>query len=195
MYNTYENNQSDGTCANHKQGWELAWPNYNRCLKRNEGEREMRKWIFIGLSTVVLLVGTFLVVNKVSPVGWGWWGNYNTSSGLALKGYDPVAYFNSKQPTQGTSDYSHEWGGVTWQFSSGKNRDLFSNSPDAYAPQYGGFCSFAVSKGFTADISPDAWHIENGKLYVFSDQNVRDSWVASLGEGSLKKSSTNWVKR
>jgi len=155
----------------------------------------MKTWLLIGLSIVVLLVGAFLFIKKVSPVGWGWWGSYNTSSGIALKGYDPVAYFSSEHPVQGNGDHTYDWGDAMWQFSSAENRDLFSSNPESFVPQYGGFCSFAVSKGFTADISPDAWHIENGKLYVFADQNVRDSWVADLGEGSLDKSSANWLKR
>lgn len=155
----------------------------------------MKSRILIGIGVLVVIVGTFSVVKKVSPVGWGWWGTYNMSSGLALKGYDPVAYFDDDQPTQGNSEFVHDWGGATWQFSSVENRDLFSSSPETYAPQFGGFCSFAVSKGFTADISPDAWHVESGKLYVFADKNVRDDWVAGLGEGSLEKSTTNWVKR
>lgn len=155
----------------------------------------MKMWILIGTAVVVILVGAFLVVKKVSPVGWGWWGTYNTSSGLALKGYDPVAYFNDNRPVQGESIYAYDWGGATWHFSSTDNRDLFSGNPESFAPQFGGFCSFAVSKGFTADISPDAWHIDRGKLYVFADRNVRDSWVETLGEGSLEKSSANWLKR
>ena len=71
----------------------------------------------------------------------------------------------------------------------------FAADPEAYAPQFGGFCSFAVSKGFTADISPDAWHVEDGKLYVFADKNVRDDWVATLGEGSLEASTAKWATR
>jgi YHS domain-containing protein len=155
----------------------------------------MKKWLIIGVSVLVLLVGTFMTVKKVSPVGWGWWGDINTSEGVALKGYDPVAYFGIDGPVPGSSDFSQEWGGVTWQFSSSANKDIFAAGPEDYAPQFGGFCSFAVSKGFTADISPDAWHIEDGKLYVFADQNVRDEWVAGLGEGSLEQSSENWSER
>ena len=155
----------------------------------------MKMWVLIGIGVVVVLVATFLVVMKVSPVGWGYWGNYNTSSGIALKGYDPVAYFDDGQPTPGDNQISHEWAGVTWHFSSAENKNQFSSSPESYAPQYGGFCSFAVSKGFTADISPDAWHIENQNLYVFADKNVRDDWVATLSDGSLTKSDANWSKR
>lgn len=155
----------------------------------------MKTWMLIGISAVVILIGAFVVAKKVSPVDWGWWGSYNSSGGVALKGYDPVAYFKISKPVRGSDDHTFEWRGVKWQFSSAENRELFSKSPEIYAPQFGGFCSFAVSKGFTADISPDAWKIEGGKLYVFADQTVRNNWVASLGEGSLKRSEANWAKR
>ncbi len=75
----------------------------------------MKKWLIIGVSVLVLLVGTFMTVKKVSPVGWGWWGDINTSEGVALKGYDPVEYFwhvSSEAPVPGARDYSQEWGGV-----------------------------------------------------------------------------------
>jgi YHS domain-containing protein len=160
-----------------------------------QGDNEMKNKIAIGLGVVVILVGAFMVTNKVSPVGWGWWGDYNASSGTALSGYDPVAYFESEEPTIGNSDHEYDWGGVTWQFSSDENKELFSKNPEDFAPQFGGYCSFAVSKGFTADISPDAWHIEDGKLYVFADQDVRDTWVDELDDGSLERSTENWADR
>lgn len=155
----------------------------------------MKSWILIGIGAVVLLVGSLIVVKRVSPVGWGWWGKYNTSSGIALKGFDPVAYHESNKPTLGSSQYTYEWGGARWEFSSAHNRDLFAQVPEVYAPQFGGFCSFAVSKGFTADVSPDAWHIENGKLYLFSDKNFEKKWIEALGEGSLESSEMNWARR
>lgn len=155
----------------------------------------MKMWILIGVGFVVMLIGAFLVVKKVSPVGWGLWGQYNTSSGVALKGYDPVAYFTGGQPTLGKAEFSYDWGGARWQFFTAENRDLFSSKPESFAPQCGGFCSFAVNKGFTADISPDAWYIDEGKLYVFADKNVRDSWVAGISEGTLATTKSNWAKR
>ena len=155
----------------------------------------MKNKILIGLGVVAVLVATFAVVKKVSPVGWGIWGTYNTSSQVALHGYDPVSYFNNAQPEMGDPQFAFEWGDATWQFTSAESMTLFSADPEAYAPQFGGFCSFAVSKGFTADIMADAWHIEDEKLYVFADENVRDEWVRTIGEGSLEKSTTNWAKR
>jgi YHS domain-containing protein len=155
----------------------------------------MKKWLTIGLVVLVLAIGVFAVTKKVSPVSWGWWGDVNTSSGLALQGYDPVAYFEAGTSTPGDSQFTHDWGGATWQFSSARNRDLFAETPESYSPQFGGFCSFAVSKGVTADISPSAWHIEGGKLYVFADENVRDDWVNAIDEGSIDASEENWSKR
>ena len=123
------------------------------------------------------------------------WGNYNTSSGLALKGYDPVAYAQSATAVPGDTQFSYTWGDATWQFSSADNMALFTQDPESYAPQFGGFCSFAISKGFTADISPDAWHINDGKLYVFMDKKVQAEWVAGITDGTLEFSTANWEKR
>lgn len=155
----------------------------------------MKTWFAIGLLVVILAIGGFATSKKVSPVSWGWWGEVNTSSGLALKGYDAVAYFEVGRPTVGDSQFTYDWSGATWQFASAKNRDLFAGSPESYAPQFGGFCSFAVSKGVTADISPAAWHIDNGSLYLFADENVKMDWVAAIDEGSLKASAENWSRR
>ena len=155
----------------------------------------MKNKILIGLGIVIVLIGTFAAVKKVSPVSWGMWGDNNAASGVALKGYDPVAYFIDGEPILGDPQHTHQWGDVTWQFASDENRVLFSVDPAGFAPQFGGFCSFAVSKGFTADILPEAWHIVDGKLYVFADENVRDEWVTGLDDGSLDKSTENWAQR
>ena len=155
----------------------------------------MKKWLAIGLVVLIVAIGGFAVTKKVSPISWGWWGDVNTISDLALKGYDPVAYFEAGKPMIGDSRYSYKWDGAIWQFSHSINKDRFMKSPESYVPQFGGFCSFAVSKGVTADISPDAWYIDSGKLYLFADQNVRDEWVDKIDEGSLEASVENWSKR
>ncbi len=155
----------------------------------------MKKWLVIGGVVLIVLIGGFAITKKVSPVSWGLWGDVNASSGLALKGYDPVAYFEVGKATVGDSQFSYEWSGANWQFSSAANRDLFAQSPENYAPQFGGFCSFAVSKGVTADISPNAWHISDGALYLFADEKVKEDWVATIDDGSMKASADNWSKR
>jgi hypothetical protein len=155
----------------------------------------MKKWVIGVVAVLVVVVGTFAGVKKVSPLSWGMWGNYNTSAGLALQGYDPVAYIQDGKATPGDSQFSTDWSDATWQFASADNRAIFELDPEAYAPQFGGFCSFAASKGFTADISPDAWHVAGGKLYVFADQDVQAEWVAGIDVGTLEASTTNWEKR
>ena len=153
------------------------------------------KYVAIVVGVLVVGVLGFMTINKVSPVSWGWWGTTNTTSGVALQGYDPVAYFESGRATEGDSQISYDYQEATWHFVSDANKALFVENPARYAPQFGGFCAFAVSKGFTAKPTPDAWHIENDRLYVFADQNVRDDWVAMLAEGSLDSSTMNWAKR
>ena len=153
------------------------------------------KYAVITISVIVVLVVTFATIKKVSPVSWGWWGTTNTSSGVALRGYDPVAYFDTGEAQPGASEFAHQWADATWQFASQENRERFAADPAAYAPQFGGFCSFAVSKGFTADSDPQAWVIHNDRLYVFADTNVRDDWVAGLENGSLAASEAAWQKR
>ena len=155
----------------------------------------MKIRIMIIMSAVLILIGVFAVVNRVSPVSWGMWGAYNTSSDIAIQGYDPVAYFVDGQPTMGDEQYTQQWGDASWQFASAENKALFAKDPMSFAPQFGGFCAFAVGKGFTADISPEAWHIEDGNLYLFADKKVRDEWVAGLDDGSLEGSTENWAQR
>jgi hypothetical protein len=153
------------------------------------------KYVYTGIIVIVVLVASFMTVKKVSPVGWGWWGTTNVSAGVALKGSDPVAYFETASTVAGDPAHSYEWADATWQFSSAENRELFAADPARYAPQFGSFCAFAMSKGFTADIDPEAWHIETDQLYVFADQSVRDDWVAGLASGTLTASEENWKKR
>jgi hypothetical protein len=75
---------------------------------RNIRGRKM-KYVYIAIAVIVVIVGAFSTVKKVSPVAWGWWGATNTSSGVALKGYDPVAYFQASAPVQGRDEFSYAW--------------------------------------------------------------------------------------
>lgn len=147
------------------------------------------------VAVLLVLVVTFATVKRVSPLSWGLWGTTNTNSGIALEGFDAVSYFSDSGPTQGGVEFSYDFADAQWQFSTAENRDLFAADPEKYAPEFGGFCAFAASKGFTAHPAPEAWHVENGRLYVFADENVRDEWVAGLPDGSLDRSEENWAKR
>lgn len=113
--------------------------------------------------------------------------------GLALKGADPVAYFTDSAYVQGDAAYSHEWNGATWHFASAENRDLFAGEPEKYAPQYGGYCAWAVSQGNTAAVDPEAWEIVDGKLYLNYNQKVKDRWAADI-PGNIEKAEQNWPR-
>lgn len=97
--------------------------------------------------------------------------------GLALKGYDPVSYFVSNGPRMGEARFQHHWDGATWYFASQDNLDRFIDNPQQYAPQFGGFCAFALSKGQLADSDPQAWSIINDKLYLNYNKQVRSMWL------------------
>jgi hypothetical protein len=87
---------------------------------------------------------------------------------LAIKGYDPVAYFTEGKPTRGVPEIEEfEWGGLRYRFSSAEHRELFKAKPERYAPQFGNFCAMALSKGELVEADPENWLISDGKLYVF----------------------------
>lgn len=112
-------------------------------------------------------------------------------SGLAIRGTDPVAYFTQGGPVAGSSEYIYTWNDATWQFASAENRDLFIANPDQYAPQYGGFCSWAVSQGHTASIDPNAWRIVDDKLYLNYSKGVQRTWERDV-PGNISKADANW---
>jgi YHS domain-containing protein len=114
-----------------------------------------------------------------------------TLFGVAIKGYDPVAYFTSAKPTKGSSDHTFEWNGAKWHFASAANKDLFAAAPEKYAPQYGGYCAWAVSNGYTAPIDPDAWKIVEGKLYLNYNAEVRTKWQQDV-PGNIQKADKHW---
>ena len=96
---------------------------------------------------------------------------------VAIKGYDPVAYFTQNQALEGSAKFSYRWLGATWYFTSAENRDSFVSNPVKYAPQYGGHCADGVSFGtITTNIDPKAWRIIEGKLYLSYDPGAADGF-------------------
>lgn len=116
-----------------------------------------------------------------------------TQQGLALRGYDAVAYFAVDKAIEGSPRYEYVWQGAKWLFSSVENLEKFKAAPETYAPQFGGYCSFAVSNGYTADGDPNAWKIVDGKLYLNYSPEVRTLWEKEQSE-RIKKGEHNWVE-
>ena len=113
------------------------------------------------------------------------------SSGLALQGYDPVAYFTDKQPVRGKAEFTARHEGATYRFASAASRDAFAAAPAKYAPQYGGYCAFGLASGYKAPIEPDAWTVVDGKLYLNYNRSVRSRWSTDI-PGFVRKADANW---
>ena len=122
--------------------------------------------------------------DKVAPVN-------QDRAGLALQGYDPVAYFQAGQPARGDAKFSHTWMEATWRFRLAEHRDLFMATPEKYAPQFGGYCAWAVSNGYTAKIDPEAWRIVDGKLYLNYNKEVQQMWQKDVAQ-RIEAGNRNW---
>ena len=113
------------------------------------------------------------------------------SRGLALDGYDAVSYFTDSRAVKGDRRFEVEWNGARWRFTSAEHRERFKADPARYAPQFGGYCSWAVSRGYTASGDPTAWSIVDGRLYVNYSMSVRSMWEKDRA-GNIAKGNANW---
>lgn len=114
-------------------------------------------------------------------------------SNLAVNGYDPVAYFAEGRPVAGSSAHETKYQGATWRFASAAHKAAFDADPAKYAPQYGGYCAWAVSQGYTAKSDPEAWRIVGGKLYLNYDAGVLKTWELNV-VGNIEAADANWPK-
>jgi hypothetical protein len=114
-----------------------------------------------------------------------------TATGVAIGGYDPVAYFVQGAPTPGRNDITTGHDGTTWRFANEDNRAVFRTNPDRYVPRYGGYCAYAVAGGGTAGSSPEHWHIHDGKLYLNASARVHAKWLRDP-TGYIARADANW---
>ena len=113
------------------------------------------------------------------------------STGLALKGFDPVAYFTMGHAMPGDARFTATHEGATYRFATAANRDVFQAEAARYAPQYGGYCAFGVAGGYKVKIDPQAFTVRDGKLYLNYDKKVQERWLSDV-PGYLAKSEGNW---
>lgn len=97
--------------------------------------------------------------------------------GIALHGYDPVAYVLTKAPTMGNASFSTEYGGATYYFASQQNLDFFLENPDQFEPQYGGFCSYGVRVGKKFDVDPAAFSVVDNRLFMLLNKATHAIWL------------------
>ncbi len=140
---------------------------------------------FLKTSVLIALAGTTLVATPTFAA------KMNLANGVAIQGYDPVAYVTQNAAVVGDASITAEYQGATYQFASAENRDAFVGNPARYAPQYGGFCAYAVSQGYTAPIDPQAFSVVDNKLYLNFSKGVRSRWAKDI-PGNIKKGDANW---
>ncbi len=114
------------------------------------------------------------------------------TKGIAIRGYDPVAYFTDNKPVEGSAQFAYTWQGAEWRFKDKTNLDLFKKNPEKYAPQFGGYCAYGVSENHKSPTEPDAFTIVNDKLYLNYNMKVKEVWSRNRDERIIKAES-NWT--
>ncbi|WP_160122268.1 YHS domain-containing (seleno)protein [Rhodovarius lipocyclicus] len=115
----------------------------------------------------------------------------NLTRGLAIQGYDPVAYFTEGRARRGRYDIRTQWNGATWRFANAEHRRMFLADPERYAPAFGGFCAYAVSEGYTATVDPTAFRIVEGRLFLNYSHAVQARWEEDRA-ARIQRGEANW---
>ena len=112
-------------------------------------------------------------------------------AGVAIQGYDPVAFFTDHKPVKGAAEFTSKHGGATYLFSSKEHKDLFDKEPAKYEPVFGGYCAYGVSRNKLVEIDPEAFQIMDGRLILQKSKGVRDDFNKDA-QGNLGKAKANW---
>ncbi|WP_424977037.1 YHS domain-containing (seleno)protein [Leisingera sp. S232] len=107
---------------------------------------------------------------------------FSSRSGVAIGGYDAVAFFERGVAEPGRHTHAVMWKGVVWRFSSARNQAQFEADPRAYAPAFGGYCAYAMSKGLVHEGNPQLWAIVDGELFLLNNRRVHGLWQADTAE-------------
>ena len=118
-------------------------------------------------------------------------GEIFTTNGVAINGYDPVAYFADHKPVKGSGKFTASYKGATFYFASAAHRDAFAGNPERYAPQYGGYCAFGTAEGHKAPTEPQAFTVVDNKLYLNYNNEVATTWRRDIA-GYVAKANENW---
>jgi YHS domain-containing protein len=148
----------------------------------------MKKTILtVAACSAALMLG-FAPASAANNVNTGYFG------GVAIMGYDPVAYFTEGHSVKGSEEFAYDWLGTPWHFASRKHQELFKSEPVKYAPQFGGYCAGEIAfDGVTINIDPDAWRIIDGKLYLGYGKGFAADLEAHPDK-YLPKAEANWPK-
>jgi YHS domain-containing protein len=141
-----------------------------------------RQFVVVGLLSL-FITGAALAASPIPAV--------NTEHGLAIKGYDPVAYFTTGKPTPGLTQFIVNYKGAIYRFASAENRDRFVAAPEKFRPQYGGYCAYAIALNQIADVDPDEWAIVDNKLYLNNNFFSQTLWSFDK-TGNIARGDHNW---
>jgi len=145
------------------------------------------------IGALILLVIAFLGFNKILPIGLNMHKAINQKSGIAIKEYDVVSYYKNITPVKGFGAYPYDWNGATWLFSTKENLEAFIANPERYAPQYGGYCTKAISSGFAAPANPEIWTIEKDQLFFFSSNKVKEDFLKD-SSNNIRICNKKWLR-
>jgi YHS domain-containing protein len=140
----------------------------------------------------------FVIFLSVMPSSWVLAGGPDEliatdSSGVAIKGYDTVAYFTEGRPVKGKKEFEYVWQDARWWFSSAAHRDMFAVNPERYVPKFGGHCAMGMSMNKKKVADPEAWTIVDGKLYIKYNKAARDRWRKDI-PANIKKAEKIWAE-
>lgn len=141
---------------------------------------------FIGAAILLAATGAALAGKSELYLGKGWTA--------AINGYDAVSYFGlaeGQAPARGAASFSYDYKGAKWHFASAANRDKFAAAPESYAPQFGGYCAWALARNKLAPGDPTVWQVVNGKLYLNVNRSIQSQWRANL-ERDIANGHRNW---
>lgn len=116
-----------------------------------------------------------------------------SSTGLALQGYDPVAYFTQSEATKGDYKITSVYNDATYRFASEEHKAAFDADPEAYLPEYGGYCAFGTAMGFKFDGDPNYWKIVDDRLYLNLSKDIQVRWEGDI-PGFVDQADTNWTE-
>lgn len=158
--------------------------------------RDRSKRINGGFLSLIISLGLFLalfVTSLGAARAHDRYFNVDSWAGLAIEGFDPVAYFLDQNAVSGKVSLQMEWQGVVWQFSSEHYRDLFQQNPTAYLPEFGGYDAYGMSQGYRANIDPFQWLLTDDALFLFSSEAAKRNWIDNL-DGHRNLAIENWRK-
>ncbi|MGW8194248.1 MAG: YHS domain-containing (seleno)protein [Desulforhopalus sp.] len=148
------------------------------------------------MKSSIILAKYFLPIFVVLPILFGMMTTTAMAAEqeIAIKKYDPVAYFTESRAVRGTDEYTLSYHDMIWYFSSQKNRDLFAADPQAYAPQYDGYCAWAMTESRLAHTDPEVWKIVDGKLYLNCSRAAYGKWARDI-PGHIKMADRIWAEK